>query len=120
MLVLDCPIPEQHWRDEVERDSFLAEPPDAAAADAVPDAGAWEPAVQTIVGFQHLGDDWDGFGAEAPSRELLESAIGLAYVFKENGVPPPNRVAPGVEGSVILEWQFPDGDHGLVEVVRPL
>jgi hypothetical protein len=50
-----------------------------------PDAGPWEPAVVKIVEFQHLGDDWDGQGARAPSHELLASAIGLAYTLKDQG-----------------------------------
>jgi len=70
----------------------------------VADADPWEPAVQKIVGFQQLGDDWDGLGAKAPSRELLASAVGLAYLFYEKGVDPPLCVVPGLDGSVNLEW----------------
>ena len=88
--------------------------------DKVEDAGPWEPAVQEIVGFQNLGDDWDGFGAESPSRDVLASAIGLAYCLYQDGVDPPHRVSPGACGSIIFEWQDADGTYTEVEVDRPL
>src|SRR5437588_11678490 len=119
MPVLHRPIQKKDWvREMGERNGFPALPEDLAPK-PVRSAGLWEPAVQKIVEFQHLGDDWDGPGTKAPSRELLESAIGLAYVFYQNGVPPPQRVAPGVDGSVLFEWQDPDGTYTEVETVRP-
>lgn len=84
---------------------------------AVPDVGPWEPAVQKMVAFQSLGDDWDGQGARAPSEEVLKSVIGLAYTLHEQGMEPPSRVVPGPEGSVIFEWQEPDGTYTEIEVV---
>lgn len=118
MTILEEPVAMQEWRAEVARDGFFAARPESTAK-VISEAGPWEPAVQKIVAFQHLEEDWDGFGAETPSRELLESAIGLAYLLREREVPPPSRVAPGVEGSVILEWQFSDGAYGIAEIVRP-
>jgi hypothetical protein len=120
MPVLDCPIPKEAWAHEVSaRNGISARAEEHSVEKAGADAGPWEPAVQKIVEFQHLGDDWDGFGAKAPSSELLESAIGLAYTFSQKGVGPPQRVAPGVDGSVIFEWQHPDGTYTDVEIVRP-
>jgi hypothetical protein len=29
-------------------------------------------------------------------------------------------VTPGVDGSVALEWQFPEGTYAEVQIVRPL
>ena len=121
MPVLDCRVPKEDWLHEVgERNGASLQPAGRPAEKPVEDAGPWQPAVQKIVAFQHLGDDWDGFGALAPSRDLLASAVGLAYGFSEKGVDPPDRVAPGVEGSVIFEWQDADGAYTEVEVVRPL
>jgi hypothetical protein len=121
MLALERPIPEELWAREAtvrNGDSRLrAEPFDQKR---VADAGAWEPVVREIVSYQHLGDNWDGYGAEAPSREVLESAIGLAYTYHQLGVDPPGRVAPGVAGSVIFEWQDPDGTYATVEIDAPL
>ncbi len=92
---------------------------DKSEGQPVADAGTWEPAVQKIIGFQQLGEDWDGLGAKAPSRELLESAIGLAYLLSEKGTEPPSRVVPGLTGTVIFEWQFADGTYGEIEIERP-
>jgi hypothetical protein len=117
MVVLDCPVTRERWLQGVRERNGLSE---HSACKPVEDAGPWEPAVQEILSYQHLGDNWDGYGAEPPSREVLESAIGLAYSYSQNGVEPPLRVAPGVTGSVILEWQFPDGTYADVEVVQPL
>src|SRR5947207_14514407 len=121
MPVLDCPIPKEDWAHEVrERNGFSGPPTEHPAEKPLADAGPWEPAVKKLVEFQHLGDDWDGLGAVAPSRELLESAIGLAYLFYENGVDPPHCVVPGLDGSVNFEWQDPDGTITEVEIDRPL
>jgi hypothetical protein len=84
------------------------------------DAGPWESVVREIVSYQELSDNWDGYSAEAPTRAVLESAIGLAYTYHQNGVAPPGRIAPGVAGSVIFEWQDPDGTYATVEVDAPL
>ena len=40
-------------------------------------------------------------------------------MLHQRGVEVPSRVVPGLEGSVVFEWQFPDGGHGEIEVVRP-
>jgi len=82
-------------------------------------AGPWQEAIQKIVGFQALENDWDGFGAKAPSPELLNSAFALAYALGEKGTDPPDRVVPGVTGTILLEWQFSDGTYGEIEIVRP-
>ena len=121
MPVLDCPIAEKAWINEAgQRNGVALRRATAATGKAVEDAGPWEPTVQKIVEFQHLGDDWDGLGAQAPSPELLASAVGLAYLLYEKGIDPPHRVVPGLEGSVILEWQDPDGTYADIEILRPL
>jgi hypothetical protein len=116
MPVLERPVLRKDWLEEVvARNGIVKKAPSEHAGDA----GPWESAVQKVIGFQQLQDDWDGFGAQAPSRELLESAIGLAYCFLENGVDPPHRVAPGVGGEVVFEWQDPDGTYTEVEIDAP-
>jgi hypothetical protein len=120
MPVLDCRIPKADWIHRVhERSGVSVALRDVSAEKATGDAGPWEPAVQKIVEFQHLGDNWDGLGAKAPTRELLASAIGLAYVFYEKRVDPPHCVVAGLDGSVNLEWQYPDGTIVEVEIDRP-
>jgi hypothetical protein len=118
-------IPEQTWlRESCQTNGTASAPVRLHAFNGnvkpVPDAGPWEPSVVKMVEFQHLGDDWDGQGARAPSHELLASAIGLAYTLKDQGVDPPHCVVAGVEGTVTLEWHDPDGTYTEVEIVRPL
>ncbi len=121
MPVLDCPIHKKDWIHEVSlRNGVARIPAEEPFVENVEDAGPWESVVRRILGFRHLANDWDGFGAEAPSRELLESAVGLAYCFSEKSVAPPDRIAPGVCGSVIFEWQDPDGTYTELEIDRPL
>jgi hypothetical protein len=121
MPVLDCRIPTKEWVHEVNaRNGVAVAPGEKPAERPVEDAGPWESAVQKIVEFQHLGDAWDGLGARAPSRELLESAIGLAYLLCEKGMDPPHCVVPGPDGSVNFEWQDLDGTIAEVEIDRPL
>ncbi len=121
--LLDCPIPEQTWLREATRSNGRsATPARLPGANGnqreVPDAGPWEPAIAKLLEFQHLGANWDGLGAVAPSRELLASAIGLAYTLHELGVAPPSCVVPGVEGFVDFECQLPDGTFGDIEIDR--
>lgn len=81
--------------------------------------GPWRPTINKIVAMRHLGDNWDGLGASAPSLKLLACAVGLAYLLHEQGTDPPTRVVPSTTGTVVLEWQFQDGSYGELEVVRP-
>src|SRR3954452_9065592 len=118
---LDCRIPKADWAHEVGARNGASTPPAKHPSEkpaAV--AAGWEPAVRKIVEFQHLGDDWDGLGARAPARGLLQSAGGLAYLLSDKGVDPPHAVIPGVNGTVVLEWHDPDGTYTEVEIGRPL
>jgi hypothetical protein len=121
MRVLDHPIQKQNWaRQSGAHNGIAGEVSERRAEQPAHDAGPWEPAVRKIVEFQHLGDNWDGLGAPAPTRELLASAIGLAYMLYEEGVDPPHSVVPGLDGSVNFEWQDPDGTITEIEIDRPL
>jgi hypothetical protein len=122
--LLDIPIVEMSW---LQRAGQMNGTTKASARldagcgggnEAAP-AGAWEPTVAQLVALQHLGDDWDGQGARAPSRDLLAAAVALAYLLNERGVDAPSSVGPGPDGSVSFEWQRPDGTFCEVEVVRP-
>lgn len=121
--LLDRHIMKEEWQRESGEKNGLATAPARLHGvkdeqKTVPDAGPWEPVVKKIVEFQHLGDDWDGLGARAPSYDVLVSAIGLAYVLNQQEVDPPVRVVPGLEGEVIFEWQFPDGTYAEIEIPR--
>ncbi len=115
--VLQVPVRASDWLHEAgQRNGKGAQPENREAAE---DAGPWDLTVRSIVSMQFLKDGWDGFDAKAPSRELLDSAIGLAYLWRDNGMSPPDRVVPALDGCVLFEWQFPDGTYADVEVDRP-
>jgi hypothetical protein len=121
MPLLDRPIRKKHWLAGVNgRHGVSANGHGTRILECVGNAGPWEAAVRQIASFENLGENWDGFGAEAPSPEVLKSAIGLADCYCEAGVDPPYRVAPGVAGSVILEWQEVDGTYATVEIDGPM
>jgi hypothetical protein len=114
-------VPRQDWLYEVGSRNGVSIPQvNQPAQKFVANAGHWEATIQTLIDFQHLGDGWDGLGAKAPARDLLESAIGLAYLLYEKGVDPPHRVVPALDGSIVFEWQDPDGTYTEVEIIRPL
>jgi hypothetical protein len=120
MFALDCPIQKQAWSQEVgQRNGFSTPPQERGLEQPWNHAGIWEPAVRKMVEMRNLADDWDGLGALAPSPALLESAISLAFLFHEKGVNPPQSVVPGLDGTVNLEWQDPDGTIAEVEIDRP-
>ncbi len=118
MTVLNCPIPKDAWAQGFgERNGRVAAA--RGATTTVDDSDPWQGRVQTVVEMQQLADDWDGFGAKAPSRELLESAVGLADLLHQRGIEPPQVVVPGVDGSVSFEWQDACGFYAEIEIVRP-
>lgn len=124
-MLLDRHIPKADWlREAGERNGAPKAPTQPRGVDGEQevgsDAGPWQPTVKKIVEFQHLGDDWDGQGAQAPSFDLVASAVGLAYLLHQQGVDPPNCVVPGVEGAVVFEWHFPDGTYSEIEIDQPL
>ena len=121
--LLDRRIPQEDWLLKASEKNGYSAPSSRLAGvtwepHTLSDAGPWEPAIEKILTFQHLGDDWDGFGAKAPSDEVLVSAIGLAKLLLQQGVDPPARVVSGLEGEISFEWQYPDGTYLDIEIVR--
>ena len=111
MVALNFAIPKEAWiRESGQRNGAVLP---AVAIDS------WESSLQKVAEFQQLGDDWDGLGAIAPSQELVLSALALAHLLQERGVPAPSRVVAGLDGVIAFEWQLPDGTYADVEIVRP-
>lgn len=122
LSLVDFSVAADNWREishERGGTSSAAQRNGTPGRDGVPPVG-WEQTIQALIALRDLGEDWDGDGAAAPSPELLASAIGLAYLLEEGGSDPPTRVVAGTDGAVILEWQFPDGAYGEIELTRPL
>lgn len=117
MQLLGQPVSKKDWLDEVaDRNGVSSSGAGISPKKSLKDAGPWESTVKKIVAFRSLGRDWDGLGAIAPPLDLLESAVGLAYLLNEAGVVPPQCVVPGVDGSVTLEWHEPDGTYREIEI----
>ncbi len=66
---------------------------------------AWKRTTEALRDLGQLTDDWDGQGAEAPRPATTEGARALAAILETKHDVPPDRVMPGVTGTVILEWQ---------------
>jgi hypothetical protein len=94
----------------LEKDAFLYA--------RTPEPDAWSQRLDDLLQIRLLEDDWDGQGAKAPSTELVDSAIGLAEIFRQQGQDAPCRIVPGVNGTVLFEWQHGDM-YEEIEVLRP-
>jgi hypothetical protein len=111
-LLAEYPIPEHDW--------LSTRPPEEnGRADEERGGGRWDETINALAGVRELEDNWDGLGASAPPPALLDSAVGLAYLLRGRGMSPPDRVVAGTAGTVILEWQDPDGTYCEVEIDRP-
>jgi hypothetical protein len=120
MLVLESSIAQNEWAQEASatRNGVLSGIHGNGAA--VPNAGTWTAVVHKLIGFQDVGHDWDGFGAKAPSLDVLKSAISLAYLLSDKGMEPPSGVMHSADGTVVFEWQTSDGVYAEMEIDRPL
>jgi hypothetical protein len=93
--------------------------PPGAASTAGHSEDKWNERIDKLLEIRRLEDDWDGQGADAPSPALVDSAIVLAQILRQNGVETPCRVVAGVNGTVILEWQEGKDTYTEIEVVEP-
>lgn len=78
----------------------------------------WSCRIDELLAIRSLADDWDGQAAKAPSTELVDSALVLAQAFGRGGAEAPSRIVPGVNGTVIFEWQAGE-EYCEIEVTRP-
>lgn len=116
MPVLDCAIAKESWSLALcERNGTATRLGDTRAEPT----GAWQANIQKLIQLKQLEDDWDGLGAIAPTRELVESAVGLAYLLASQGVEPPQAIVAGTDGSINFGWQDASGNYTEIEIVRP-
>jgi hypothetical protein len=79
----------------------------------------WSACLADLDRYQQYGDDWDGQGASAIPGALVASARELALALRARGVPAPDAVLPGFEGTVALEWDAVAGGSVALEVTAP-
>ena len=78
----------------------------------------WSCRIDELLAIRSLADDWDGQAAKAPSTELVDSALVLAVAFRRGGAEAPSRIVPGVNGTLVFEWQAGE-EYCEIEVTRP-
>jgi hypothetical protein len=111
-------IVKQHWLEASPSNGHWTRSVNGQGAKTV-DEGAWQPAIDQIAAMQQLGDNWDGLGATPPSREIVECAMGLAFLLHKQGVDAPSCVMPSTAGTVVFAWHFQNGSYSDIEVDRP-
>lgn len=90
---------------------------DRTSSDTNPLPIPWH-ADEPFAGIAALDDDWDGDGAEAPSKAMRESAIDLARQLEQLGSPPPQRIVATVDGGIVYRWRS-ENQVAEVEFIRP-
>ena len=79
---------------------------------ATPDAEQarrWETSIDRLLAIRQLEDDWDGQGTPAPPVEVVDSALVLALLLRQEGIEAPTGVVQGVNSDVAFDWQTSDG-----------
>jgi hypothetical protein len=64
----------------------------------------WDIVQDELSRIQDLRDDWDGAGADAPAKEVIQNCLQLMNACRSSQVPPPDLVHPTPDGNVALEW----------------
>ena len=104
--------------------AFLKPFPKAGGSSVLPpgsetEADAWAKSLESLLAIRSLEDDWDGQGTEAPSPEVVDSAMILAVMLRERDVRPPTVTVQGVNGDVGFEWQWEDRSTLSLDVTEP-
>lgn len=90
---------------------FVAAAPMPPAADH---PAGWDKVADQLQALGDLEPGWDGDDAPAPTAAVLAATAELlADLRRHPGWPAPCRAAATFDGTVVVEWQWPDG---LVEV----
>lgn len=79
----------------------------------------WRQIERDVRGMRQLHDDWDGEGAEAPRRSVVDSVVNLLSQLRAEGMPVPSRAVVSPGGSVVLEWQHAGGFYLEAEISEP-
>jgi hypothetical protein len=103
---------------------FVASPTSGIESDALlvkrpSQTDLWKQRIDDLLDVRRMEDDWDGLGAPAPSVALVDSALQLVQIMKDNCFQAPCRVVAGLTGTVLFEWQSQGGAYLELEVTRP-
>jgi hypothetical protein len=80
---------------------------------------AWREQYASLAELRRLRDGWDGEGARAPSRELLDSLEYFLQLQHENeSNPAPSRIVATADGTIAIEWHIPPVFSSL-EIIKP-
>lgn len=79
----------------------------------------WDARFAELQALRELPDDWDAQGAGPLDPELPSAAATLLRQLERLRVAPPDRIAVGLTGGVVLEWLTPR-ESVEIEVVTPL
>jgi hypothetical protein len=95
-----------HQKSDVEKDRAF-------------EAEGWKKCIDSLLKIRLLENDWDGQGSEAPPPELVDSAIILAVLLRQQHIEPPTTTVQSVQGTVLMEWQWPDQTTLEIDVIEP-
>jgi hypothetical protein len=87
--------------------------------DHASEAEGWKKCIDSLLKIRLLENDWDGQGSEAPPPELVDSAIILAVLLRQKHIEPPSATVQSVQGTVLMEWQWPDHTTLEMDVIEP-
>ncbi|MGL6076411.1 MAG: hypothetical protein ACRC8S_19840 [Fimbriiglobus sp.] len=79
----------------------------------------WDELIDTIEAFGLLKDDWDCLGSLAVNPAILSTTLSFLSEIRSSGNPTPNSADVQADGSILIEWQMPNGDRVLAEVNQP-
>ncbi len=78
---------------------------------------AWRrEAIQKVIGFGNLAQDWDSRGSQAPTRAVKQTAVDLLLNVPGELLPAP-RIVPVSGGGFHFEWSM--GDRELEISIEP-
>lgn len=80
-------------------------PFDALKSESV-ETMSWSGVTDCLMDIRNLHNDWDGMGAPAPGKDLVDLCFTLNRHLRSDGrMPPPTIVRPTPDGNVAFEWQ---------------
>ena len=80
---------------------------------------AWNECFEQLDRISLLEDDWDGLGADAPAREVVDDAYSYLNGLRAETMPPPSRTIATPDGSILLEWLTDSKDRLEIEFSEP-